>query len=84
MKRKNILILLGSILVLIFISWYFTKPSGQQGQTIKTKVKYGTFIIDVTTTGELEARSSEKIQGPNPMNCCRLRTMGSNSRSFRS
>jgi len=67
MKRKNILILLGSILVLIFISWYFTKPSGQQGQTIKTKVKYGTFIIDVTTTGELEARSSEKIQGPNPM-----------------
>lgn len=67
MKRKNILILLGSILVLIFITWYFTKPSAQQGQSIKTEVKFGTFVIDVTTTGELEARSSEKIQGPNPM-----------------
>ncbi len=67
MKRKNILILLGSILALIIISWYFTKPSEEQGQTIKTEVVLGQFIIDVTTTGELEARSSEKIQGPNPM-----------------
>jgi len=25
-----------------------------------------TFVIDVTTTGELEARSSENIKGPNP------------------
>lgn len=67
MKRKNILILLGSILVLILFTWYFTKPSAEQGQTIKTKVISGQFIIDVTTTGELEARSSEKILGPNPM-----------------
>jgi multidrug efflux pump subunit AcrA (membrane-fusion protein) len=67
MKRKNILILLGSILVLIALTWFFTKPSGDQGQTIKTEVSSGQFIIDVTTTGELEARSSEKIQGPNPM-----------------
>ncbi len=67
MKRKNILILLGSILVLTLVTWYFTKPSDQQGQSIKTTVKYGQFIIDVTTTGELEARSSQKIQGPNPM-----------------
>lgn len=67
MKRKNILILLGSILVLILVTWYFTKPSGDQGHTIKTKVELGKFVIDVTTTGELEARSSEKITGPAPM-----------------
>lgn len=67
MKRKNILILLVSILVLILATWYFTKPSDDQSQTIKTEVVSGQFIIDVTTTGELEARSSEKIQGPNPM-----------------
>jgi hypothetical protein len=67
MKRKNILILLGSLLVLILVAWYFTKPTAQQGQSIKTEVKYGQFIIDVTTTGELEARNSQKIQGPNPM-----------------
>ena len=67
MKRKNILILLGSILMLILLSWYFTQPGTEQGQTIKTDVVLGQFIIDVTTTGELEARSSEKITGPNPM-----------------
>jgi len=32
-----------------------------------TEVQLGTFVIDVTTTGELDARSSEKIQGPSPM-----------------
>lgn len=32
-----------------------------------TEVQQGTFVIDVTTTGELDARSSEKIQGPSPM-----------------
>jgi len=67
MKRKNILILLGSIILLIILSWYFTKPSEETGQTIKTEVAQGEFVIDVTTTGELEARSSEKITGPNPM-----------------
>jgi len=34
--------------------------------TISIEVKKGTFVIDVTTTGELEARSSENIKGPNP------------------
>mgnify|MGYP002640658088 CR=1 FL=1 len=67
MKRKNILILLGSILVLILLSWYFSQPSSEQGQTIKTEVLSGQFVIDITTTGELDARSSEKIEGPNPM-----------------
>ena len=38
MKRKNILILLGTILMLILLSWYFTQPSAEQGQTIKTDV----------------------------------------------
>ena len=67
MKRKNILIVLGTLILLIILSWYFTKPSEETGQIIKTEVAMGEFIIDVTTTGELEARSSEKITGPNPM-----------------
>lgn len=67
MKRKNILILLASLLVLIILSWYFTQPSASDSQTVKTEVNFGKFVIDVTTTGELEARSSEKIMGPNPM-----------------
>ena len=67
MKRKNLLILIFSAVAFIFIIWYFTGPEESDGQTIKTKVQQGTFIIDVTTTGELDARSSEKIQGPGPM-----------------
>ena len=65
MKRKNTLIILG-LLLLVFLVWYFTKPSKSTGQSIKVSVKQGEFIIDVTTTGELEARNSEKIMGPNP------------------
>jgi hypothetical protein len=65
MKRKNIFILLG-LLLLVFIVWYFTRTTQSAGESIKVAVKQGKFIIDVTTTGELEARSSEKIMGPNP------------------
>ncbi len=65
MKRKNIFILLG-LLLLVFLVWYFTRPSKSVGESIKVPVKQGEFVIDVTTTGELEARSSEKIMGPNP------------------
>ena len=67
MKRKNLLTIIISLVVLILFVWYFSSSSDGDVETITTKVKRGAFIIDVTTTGELEARSSEKIQGPNPM-----------------
>jgi len=67
MKRKNLIILITSAVVFIVLIWYFSVPEESDGQTIKTEVQQGTFIIDVTTTGELDARSSEKIQGPGPM-----------------
>lgn len=67
MTRKNTLILAGSILFLIILIWYFSAPAESEGSTIKVETKSGQFIIDVTTTGELDARSSEKIMGPNSM-----------------
>lgn len=67
MKRKNILTLIISAFVFVLLIWYFSAPDDSEGQTIKTEVQQGTFVIDVTTTGELDARSSEKIQGPSPM-----------------
>ncbi|MCF6170780.1 MAG: efflux RND transporter periplasmic adaptor subunit [Bacteroidales bacterium] len=67
MKRKNLLVFSVSAVVFIALIWYFSAPEEADGQTIKTKVLQGRFVIDVTTTGELEARSSEKIQGPNTM-----------------
>ena len=65
MKRKNTIILLGLLIVIIFFVWYFSSGDDTTGSTIKVEVKSGQFVIDVTTTGELEARNSENIMGPN-------------------
>ncbi len=65
MKRRNTLIILG-LLLLSFLTWYFTRPAKKGTDTIQVEAKQGEFVIDVTTTGELEARHSEKIMGPNP------------------
>jgi len=63
--KKNRKILLGSIaaivIIIIWISLGSNKPSFE---TIKVPVKSGAFEISVTITGELEAKSSEKILGP--------------------
>jgi len=67
MKRKNILILAGSAVVLIVLIWYFSRPDELLGTTIEVEAQAGEFVIDVTTTGELDARSSENIMGPNSM-----------------
>jgi len=67
MKRKNILTIVISLVLFVALIWYFSSSADSELETIMVKVQQGEFVIDVTTTGELEARSSEKIQGPNPM-----------------
>ncbi len=67
MKRKNVFILLGLLILVIAVVWYFSSSSGTESNSILVKAKTGKFIVDVTTTGELEARSSEDIRGPNPI-----------------
>ncbi len=64
-QKKSYLYILGT-LVFIALIWYFSKPPATGKQVIKVPVKSGKFVISVTTTGELEARSNEKIHGPNP------------------
>lgn len=65
MKRKNTIILIVSIVLLVILIWYFSVPADTDLKVVSSEVQYGQFIIDVTTTGELDARSSEKIMGPN-------------------
>jgi len=65
MKRKNTIILTGSILFLLALVWYFASGDASGDNTISVVAKRGQFVIEVTTTGELEARSSENIMGPN-------------------
>lgn len=63
MKRK-IYITLALAVVLILAAWYFAGDDGRAVQYIKAPAKYGLFEVDVVTTGELEAKSSENIFGP--------------------
>lgn len=63
MKRK-IYITLGIALVLIIVTWYFAGDDGRDVQSIKVPVRTGLFEVNVVTTGELEAKNSEDIFGP--------------------
>lgn len=57
---------LGSIAIFLFI--IFRGSGGGTTKGLTTKVKRGPFQIVVTTTGELEAKNSEKIMGPEGLN----------------
>jgi multidrug efflux pump subunit AcrA (membrane-fusion protein) len=62
--RKNIIIGAGSLLILL-IGYYFYKGSKRaEAAEILTDVKKGIFRVEIETTGELEAKNSVKILGP--------------------
>ena len=64
MKKGKVFIGILAGLLIIVIIWITAGSRGDKEVTMKTPVKYGKFEITVTTTGELEAKSSEKILGP--------------------
>lgn len=66
MNKKRKLIFSGITAFFILTAFYFFKGKGanEEGDLVAT-VKKGKFIIDVNTTGELKAKNSVKIQGPN-------------------
>lgn len=62
-KRRNYIIA-GSVALLLFVSWLIFRP-GKGGSTdVTVTVKKGEFLIQVTSTGELQAKNSENIIGP--------------------
>lgn len=62
MQKRNLLII-ASVILMVIIGWYFM-PSAKDGNAISTTVSSGEFIINVTTTGELDAKNSTEINGP--------------------
>lgn len=64
MKKNRIYLISLGALLLVVIIWIFAGTGNEKENTVKVPVKYGKFDITVTTTGELEAKSSEKIMGP--------------------
>jgi hypothetical protein len=63
MKQKKIGYIIAGIFILAIVA-YFIFSRNDKSQQITVRVKKGTFPIEVTTTGELFAKSSEKIRGP--------------------
>jgi len=64
MKKSKIYLISLAALLLIVIIWIVAGSDPDKETTVKVPVKFGKFDITVTTTGELEAKSSEKINGP--------------------
>lgn len=63
MKRK---ILIGTGALVVLLATYFIVRGNKEGESssILTTVKRGEFRVDIETTGELEAKNSVKILGP--------------------
>jgi len=64
MSRRNYLITAGAVLVLVI--GYFVVWGNKEAATseIMSVVKLGEFRVEIETTGELEAKNSVKIMGP--------------------
>lgn len=67
MKKRNLLIGAGVLVVLVI--GYFVVKGDKDAETaaILSNVKQGQFRVEIETTGELEAKNSVKILGPNQL-----------------
>jgi multidrug efflux pump subunit AcrA (membrane-fusion protein) len=71
MKRK--LYLGGGLLACsLFIVWFLSGGSSDESANIQSVVKKGRFDVVVTTTGELSAKTSENINGPEGLRNTRI------------
>jgi len=63
MKKK---IIIGLVAAAVIVSGFlfFKVTDKSDTSDIVVPVKYGKFVVDITTTGELEAKNSVKIMGP--------------------
>lgn len=62
--NKNLIIAITAIAGIILLYILLSGSGGKNEEAIITEVKKGNFEVNVTTTGELQAKNSEKIMGP--------------------
>ena len=63
MNQRKFIYLAAGLILIALVTYFITSKTDKSKQTT-VKVKKGTFPIEVTTTGELIAKSSEMIYGP--------------------
>lgn len=71
MKRNKILIGGGIALIIILLVVY-TSSSSESGTDVIVKVEKGDFVVDIMTSGSLDAKNSVKITGPNGLRNYRI------------
>lgn len=62
--KKKVIIGIVSVAVIISGFLFFNIADPSETNEIIVPVKVGKFVVDITTTGELEAKNSVKIMGP--------------------
>ncbi|MCP4553072.1 MAG: HlyD family efflux transporter periplasmic adaptor subunit [Bacteroidetes bacterium] len=72
MKRNNIFFLVVAGVIIILIIWFAGSSDKQSANLVRVPVSFGLFEISVSTTGELEAKNSEKISGPSGLRSVRI------------
>lgn len=72
MKKTRIYLLIAFGLIIALNIWLSIDTSKIETETIMVPVEQGELVVDVTTTGELEAKESEKIMGPNNLRNVRI------------
>lgn len=70
--KKYLLIAL-AVAIAAAAVWFFTRPTADAATAqLIVPVKQGEFLMNVTATGELEAKRSESIKGPSAMRTNRI------------
>ncbi len=71
--QKKILLVTGLLVLLVLVFVVYRSQSTAADETeVLVEAKFGEFIIDVTTSGELEAKDKVDINGPSEMGAANI------------
>jgi multidrug efflux pump subunit AcrA (membrane-fusion protein) len=70
--KKRLWIAIAIVVVVLIAAAFFGGSSEVKDVALKVEAESGSFKIEVTTTGELEAENSEKILGPSGLRMIRV------------
>ncbi|GAB5410242.1 MAG: hypothetical protein BalsKO_26070 [Balneolaceae bacterium] len=73
MQKK--LLIPAVVIIVVFVTWYVTKSGSSESVELFANPEIGEFIVDVTTTGELRAKNSTEIKGPQGVRDFRINNM---------
>jgi len=73
MQKK--LLIPGIVIVFVSVAWYLTSSGSSDSAELFASPQIGEFVVDVTTTGELRAKNSTEITGPQGVREFRVNNM---------